>query len=394
MESLNGTNMIPILKYIITFGFLIYFVITLMRSSEDPLSLTSDYNNYLFPLVIGLIVLIPTVFLGKESLNNSYYVGMIIGTIVALFGTVFYFYSNINDSAFSIANYILSGVVSLGILIGLAIVFYFYSSYLKTQEGWGGFLVHFLFYVPCLILDFYNYIRRELELTTNVVYYLFITEVVLIFLYNYIPKIVSKLSLKQGTPLLEGTAFLDIEKPLISSYDLKLTAEKDDINSPVVYRKNYSLSMWIMVNTHSENKVSYANETPIFNYGNGIPKITYVKKEPHNNKEILKVYFTNSEENNNSYTIEIDTQKWNQFIFNYTANSVDLFLNGALEKTFRFDHNNPPIHTANDMVVIGSNDGLDGAISNIRYYVGNLSRSQVTNSYNLLMKKNPPVNNL
>ena len=394
MESLTGTNMIPILKYVITFGFLIYFVITLMRSSEDPLSLTSDYNNYLFPLVVGLIVLIPTVFLGKESLNNSYYVGMIIGTIVALFGTVFYFYSNINNSAFSLANYIISGVVSLGILIGLAIVFYFYSSYLKRQEGWGGFFVHFLFYVPCLILDFYNYIRRELELTTNVVYYLFITEIVLIFLYNYIPTIVSKLSLKQGTPLLEGTAFLDIEKPLISSYDLKLTAEKDDINSPVVYRKNYSLSMWIMVNTHSENKVSYANETPIFNYGNGIPKITYVKKEPHNNKEILKVYFTNSEDNNSSYTVEIDTQKWNQFVFNYTANSVDLFLNGTLEKTFRFDHNNPPIHTANDMVVIGANDGLDGAISNIRYYVGNLSRSQVTNSYNLLMKKNPPVNNL
>jgi len=394
MDLSNGTNVIPILKYVITFGFLIYFVITLMRSSEDPLSLTSDYNNYLFPLVIGLIVLIPTVFLGKESLNNSYYVGMIIGTIVALFGTVFYFYSNINDSAFSIANYIISGVVSLGILIGLAIVFYFYSSYLKRQEGWGGFFVHFLFYVPCLILDFYNYIRRELELTTNVVYYLFITEIVLIFLYNYIPTIVSKLSLKEGTPLLEGTAFLDIEKPLISGYDLKLTAEKDGINSPVVYRKNYSLSMWIMVNTHSENKVSYANETPIFNYGNGIPKITYVKKEPHNNKEILKVYFTNSEDSNGSYTVEIDTQKWNQFVFNYTANSVDLFLNGALEKTFRFDHNNPPIHTANDMVVIGSNDGLDGAISNIRYYVGNLSRSQVTNSYNLLMKKNPPVNNL
>ena len=395
MESLTGTNMIPILKYIITFGFLIYFIITLMRSSEDPLSLTSDYNNYLFPLVVGLLVLIPTVFLGKESLNNSYYIGVIIGTIVALFGTVLYFYSTINNSVFSMANYIISGVVSLGILIGLAMVFYFYSSYLKTQEGWGGLLVHLFFYVPCLILDFYNYIRRELDLTTNVVYYLFITEVVLIFLYNYIPTTLSKLSVKQGTPLLEGTAFLDIEKPIISSFDLKLTAEKDDINSPVVYRNNYSLSMWIMLNTHSENKVSYAKETPIFNYGDGIPKITYVKKEPHNNKDIVKVYFTNNPNNaDNSYMVEIDTQKWNQFVFNYTANSVDLFLNGKLEKTFRFDYNNPPIYTANDMVVIGEDNGLDGAISNIRYYVGNLSRSQVTNSYNLLMKKNPPVNNL
>lgn len=366
-----------------------------MKSSEDPLSLTTGYNNYLFPLVVGLIFLIPTVFLGKESLNNGYYIGVIIGTIVSLFGTVFYFYSNINDSAFSIANYIISGILSFGILIGLAIVFYFYSNYLKTQEGWGGFFVHLFFYVPCLILDLYNYIRKELELTTNVVYYLFITEIVLIFLYNYIPTIISKISVKQGTPLLEGSAFLDIEKPLISSYDLKLTAEKDDVNSPVVYRKNYSLSMWIMINAHSENKFSYANETPIFNYGNGVPKITYVKKEPHNDKETLKVYFTNSQvSDDNNYIIEIDTQKWNQFVFNYTANSVDLFLNGSLEKTYRFEHDNPPVYTANDMVVIGANDGIDGAISNVRYYVGNLTRSQVTNSYNLLMKKNPPTNNL
>ena len=395
MDLLNGPNIMPILKYILTFGFLIYFVITLMKSAEDPLSLTTGYNNYLFPLVVGLIFLIPTVFLGKESLNNSYYIGVIIGTIVSLFGTVFYFYSNINDSAFSIANYIISGILSFGILIGLAIVFYFYSNYLKTQEGWGGFFVHLLFYVPCLILDLYNYIRRELELTTNVVYYLFITEIVLIFLYNYIPTIISKLSVKQGTPLLEGSAFLDIEKPLISSYDLKLTAEKDDVNSPVVYRRNYSLSMWIMINAHSENKFSYANETPIINYGNGIPKITYVKKEPHNTKETLKVYFTNAQvSDDNNYIVEVDTQKWNQFIFNYTANSVDLFINGSLDKTYRFEHDNLPVYTANDMVVIGANDGIDGAISNVRYYVGNLTRSQVVNSYNLLMKKNPPTNNL
>ena len=66
MDLLNGPNIMPILKYILTFGFLIYFVITLMKSSEDPLSLTTGYNNYLFPLVVGLIFLIPTVFLGKE----------------------------------------------------------------------------------------------------------------------------------------------------------------------------------------------------------------------------------------------------------------------------------------------------------------------------------------
>ena len=224
-------------------------------------------------------------------------------------------------------------------------------------------------------------------------YYLFLTEVVLIFLYNYLPSIINKIALKKGIPLLEGSAFLDIEKPIASSYDLKFNKLGDEINSPVVYRNNYSLSMWIMLNNHSENKLPYAKETSIFNYGNGVPKITYVKKEDHNVKDVIKVYFTNACDNN-SYTVEIDPQKWNQLVFNYDSNSVDLFLNGNLEKTFKYDYYNRPVYSADDVIIVGSNDGLDGAISNIQYYTTKQTRSQITNSYNLLVKKNPPTNNL
>ena len=391
--NLNKDNWITIVKYLFTLVFIVYFILTLKQSSQDSRSLTTHYENYLFPLVVGLIILVPSVFLGKDSINNTYYVSLIIGTIVALFGTVFFFYSSTNNTAISLANYALSGIITLSILVGLSIIFYFYSNYLKTKEGWGGFFVHLIFYVPCLILDFYNYIRRELELTTNVVYYLFLTEVILIFLYNYVPSIISKIALKKGIPLLEGSAFLDIEKPIASSYDLKLNKFGDEINSPIVYRNNYSLSMWIMLNNHSENKLPYAKETSIFNYGNGVPKITYVKKEDHNVKDVIKVYFTNASDNN-SYTVEIDPQKWNQLVFNYDSNSVDLFLNGNLEKTFKYDYYNRPVYSADDVIIVGSNDGLDGAISNIQYYTTKQTRSQITNSYNLLVKKNPPTNNL
>ena len=73
---------------------------------------------------------------------------------------------------------------------------------------------------------------------------------------------------------------------------------------------------------------------------------------------------------------------------------VDLFVNGNLEKTFKFDHDNRPIYSPDDIIIIGSNDGLDGAISNIQYFTTNQTRSQIANSYNLLVKKNPPTNNL
>lgn len=386
-------NWYIVVKYVLTFVFIIYFIMTLSHSSDDSKALSNHYKSYLFPLIIGLIVLVPTVFLGKDTINNTYYTMLIVGTILSLFGVIFYFYSSTNDALGGIFNYMLSGILTISVFVGLAIIFYFYSNYLKTQEGWGGFFVHLIFYIPCLILDFYHYIKRELELTTNVVYYLFITEVILIFLYNYIPTIVSKISLKQGIPLLEEAAFLDIEKPIASSYDLKLTKEGDELNSPIVYRSNYSISMWIMLNAHSENKLPYAKETPIFNYGNGVPKITYVKKGHLDKKDILKVYFTNVG-TDISYDVEIDTQKWNQFVFNYTSDSVDLFVNGSLDKTFRFNSDTRPVYSADDLVMVGSNDGVDGAICNIQYYIGNQTRSQIANSYNLLMKKNPPVNKL
>ena len=83
-------------------------------------------------------------------------------------------------------------------------------------------------------------------------------------------------------------------------------------------------------------------------------------------------------------------QKWNNIVFNYYSDKVDLFINGNLEKTYVFD-NNAPNYTANDNITIGTQDGLDGAVCNINYYTEPLTKTQVINAYNLLMMKNPPT---
>jgi len=387
---MDTDSLITLIKYVFALGFVIYFIMTMFEASEDPKASTDNYMNYLYPIIIGLIILIPSVFLSKDYANNMYYVSLIVGTVLVLFGCIFYYHSNVNNGVYSFINYLISGVLLLSILIGLAIIFYFYSNELKRTEGWLGFIVHLLFYVPCLILDFFNYLKQELLLTTNVVYYLFITEVLLILVYNYLPKVMEKIALKEGIPLMPGTAFLDIEKPIASNYDLRLKKQNDNMNSPIIYRNNYSLSMWMMLNQQSDNKLSYIKETSIFNYGDGKPSIKYVPKSHENQKDTLKIYFTNDTTDKNYFTIEIDVQKWNQIVFNYNTSYVDVFVNGHLEKTARFN-NNHPTYSAEDIVTVGSTDGLDGAISNIKYYIGNQSKSQIANSYNLLLKKNPPT---
>jgi len=69
---------------------------------------------------------------------------------------------------------------------------------------------------------------------------------------------------------------------------------------------------------------------------------------------------------------------------------VDLFINGNLERTYTFNEN-IPIYLATDTITTGSNQGLDGAICNINYYLEPLTKSQITTTYNLLMSKNPPT---
>ena len=56
--------------------------------------------------------------------------------------------------------------------------------------------------------------------------------------------------------------------------------------------------------------------------------------------------------------------------------------------------NKIPSYNLGDLVTVGSTNGLSGSIANIRYYQKNLSKLQISNIYNTLMNKNPPINNL
>jgi hypothetical protein len=71
-------------------------------------------------------------------------------------------------------------------------------------------------------------------------------------------------------------------------------------------------------------------------------------------------------------------------------NRADLFINGTLVKSFAFE-TNVPEYDNNDKVFIGSNNGIDGAICNVRYVNKAQTKIQIVNQYNLLMKKNPPT---
>jgi hypothetical protein len=207
--------------------------------------------------------------------------------------------------------------------------------------------------------------------------------------------------------LLEKTEFLDMKTTISSNYDLRIkdpivsndsgsfnrvdqTQSLDSIET-YSYRKRYALSLWVYLNNQPPNNMSYSKETEIFNYGDGKPRITYYNDiTTDSNKDKYIFYFTNSTDKISSVKMTLPGQKWNYIVFNYYSDKVDLFINGNLEKSYVFD-NNMPTYLATDNITVGTKDGLDGAICNVNYFIEPLTKSHITNAYNLLMMKNPPT---
>jgi hypothetical protein len=106
-------------------------------------------------------------------------------------------------------------------------------------------------------------------------------------------------------------------------------------------------------------------------------------------------------------------QRWNNFVFNYNANTVDIFINGTLERTVEYS-GLPNFQYNTDIMVIGSNPitymgdmsisespvyqgantsfmGLYGSVCNVVYYPTTLDQGQIVTNYNLHSMQNPPL---
>jgi len=276
---------------------------------------------------------------------------------------------------------------------------------LKTLTGWFGFMVYFIFYIPCLFIDFIKYILNEFNATDKLIYILLVLEVAFVLLYFYLPSMIKFFNRSENIVLLEKSAFLD-HKQTIGNGELNKTPKflrgKRGIvndkgsNDEPLYNQNYAFSMWVYLNPQAGNNVGYASESEIFNYGDGKPRITYfndISSDSNNfgksGVDKYRIYFSNARTPIGYYDFTMPGQKWNNITVNFTSIQADLFVNGKLEYTYYY-RGNPPSYLPVDFITIGQNNGLDGAICNVIYYPKNLSVIEISTHYNMLMLKNPP----
>lgn len=359
-------------------------------------------NNTLIIIISSLVGI--GLFLNQYFQNQFSYLVPVF-SIIAIISIIIYILVTITSSTASVVYYIFGFIAFLAIIFGLALFFYIFSNYLKSKTGWTGFFIYLLFYIPCLAIAFVKYIINEFKVTSNPALILFFIELVLLLTYIVLPKIIIHISSKEGIPILEGSVFLNKE----NTYAIDTTMpDQDDLqiagNVNNTQIRNYSLSMWTYLNAYSKNKIPYNTETDIFDYGDRKPKITYYNSDDQSEqKDIYRIYFTNNttlnkddDDTNNFkpyYELKLPAQRWNNLVFNYSSTHADLFVNGNLERTFKLNQKLPE-YSSSDVFTTGSNNGLDGAISNIRYYPKTISKHRITSMYNIFMKKTPPTINL
>ena len=293
--------------------------------------------------------------------------------------------------------YILLGLISI---IPLVILFRALKRHLSNIDGWSGFIINFILYIPCLLDEFLEYFKNQFAVTTNITYGLLGLEALLITAYVFLPNLISNAVKSSSIPLLEESYFLnegsqelmyisDIYKKEEETVDLLKVIVSGEPNEYAMGKSSYSITMWIQLNQQDPN----VNTGDIFSYGYDdfiFPKVEYNGTTAGKNK--LRFSFSRTAP---CFDVLIESQKWNNIVFNYKNNRVDLFINGDLIKTYIFNTNTDyPNHNYEKGVFKIGNDNLDGAICNIKYYKKPLTKYQITSFYNLLNGKNPPINNI
>ena len=396
-ENISDIDMKSMLEKCRNYMFLFLFVIVLsgviFYSKNDPSFLIKmgGYMIYFLLPVIGFML-----YSFVQGKNFNYVIPMLI-IMCFLIIVASYVYISTSKYAFSMMNFFTQYLlIPLIILVGLSILYKIFFQYITQLNGWSKFIVEFIFYIPCLIIYFLQYLSQQYKVTPNIVFVLLILELIFILIYLCIPLMYKKLLSRNSNVILKEPVYLNRDLTIASSdiSEFKNTGISGSDLGEVSYRTNYAISMWVLVNPRSVANASYKNETTIFDYSDNNetpsvkPRIAYKITETGENH----IFYFSNVSSKSSYSVVLPTQKWNHFVFNYYDSNVDLFINGNLERTFEFsDSVPPPVYSPSDTISVGSFDGLDGAICNVAYFKNPLKRSDIANLFNVSYQMNPPL---
>jgi hypothetical protein len=265
------------------------------------------------------------------------------------------------------------------IVVGISFANNIFGRYLNNSTDWLGFILNLIVYVPCLLEDLVKYFKQQYDLTSSVTFILLAIEAALVAIYLAMPLLFASKLVDDSIQIINEPVFLDIP--------VSKTFKKQDDGDKTMKRTNYSISSWVYLN----QQASSTDTAHIFSYGDSYPKVEYIKSNTNSGKDKYRFTVTGQ----TPYDISLPNQKWNNIVLNFNEDrTVDIFVNGNLERTFASSKRLSSDNGIANVINIGSTNGLYGAICNVKYYRAPLTQTQIIQNYNLMYNKNPPVNKI
>uniref|UniRef100_A0A6C0F157 Uncharacterized protein n=1 Tax=viral metagenome TaxID=1070528 RepID=A0A6C0F157_9ZZZZ len=389
--GLNRSQVLLIFLIIVTIGNLFYVSGVNVLESK---AYASTFTVFFMIMLLAVYKLFTSKSENQSTSKSDQpiaYTTIFVIFAFLLFSVVSEFYSkyiktsaifqNVSDSLQNrvIINLVQISLVIAIVVVGISAVNNFFGRWLNNAVGWPGFIINLIVYIPCLLTDFIKYLKAQYGITSSVTFILLAIEATLIAGYAFIPSLIASKLKEDSITVMNSPEFLD--NAVIKSFD------KQDIGEHDYKRTNYAFSMWVYINPQTNKNNANSN---IFSYANAYPKISYIKNDSQTGKDIYRFIV-----NTQNYDISLTNQKWNNIVMNFNDNdTVDIFINGNLERTFDKSDRKSLINDGLNTITIGSNNGIYGAICNIQYYNRPVRLNEITANYNLLRNNNPPTNNI
>lgn len=403
MNTLQGTEIKVDLKNAMLILMILFLIITL---TLDILAFLNPKNKSLQVSAVTFTILFFTAFIGyvgQEFFKGifNYFTGtdtngstpwkiFTIAIGLGVFSTLLYFiFRYVFPPSGTPPELITGRILEWILLIGaLAIA----GGYFVRSKSW---VIQLIMYLPCLFYnefdDLMKFLREQYNFTTKTQVILLSTEIGLLALYMFlsgrISKAMHRVNIKPPswfswfdyvpnyTLLQKNPVYLSTLKTIgtyenLASKQLRTKQEK--------YDYHYSISAQFTINPQPPStSPGYREFLSILDYG-GKPSVQY-----RADKNLLRVIVDVKQPGSSGASKEVIVveksnillQRWNNLVINYSNGTMDVFLNGELIGS----QNNIMPFMNYEVVSVGNDNGIHGAIRDVRYYPEPLSLRQINN---------------
>jgi len=421
----------PTIFFVLFIGLVMLSMITFYQYF-----LSNQAQSYLLDSIPGFASFIVKGLYVLSALGIS---GLLIYGLLKVLGV---FNQNASDSN-NWPHYILNFIL-LGSLLGILYKLIFAGGFLEKSPLFR-LVFNTIMYIPCILIylisSVYSIFNKNVpsekfapatqsEKTLLGVSLALLTVYFIIDRF-FIPYLYKKITTQGGKQYINDPIPTNIQTNIASYQTL------NNIVDPDKHNYNYGLSFWLYIDSFPPStSASYTkvvnilslgdnpaikydalnntlfvsvkqNTEPVFNYikENGIDiskenlkdwknvKLNYEKDSLLNdiNKNNINKNDINENNNNNERIIykkhNFLLQKWNNITINYTGGTLDIFLNGELVKSAT----EVVPYISYDMLTVGTDNGISGSVANLVYFTDTISALTISNIYNSLKDKNPPI---